>query len=315
MPLAGLPVSPLPGKRRWLEAAWLLLDVPKADRWCRAADWVYCPAEAYVPTVSARLAVTMHCVNWFEPELPWYNDPEIRWARRRMGIRWRKVLDRAQLVPTVSAFLKQRISALFGTDPAKIVVVGNGVEEEFFAAGRSPPGEPSGKPYLLIVGGLTQRKGADYVLPLAAELARRQPAVEIRVAGQSEARYREAIKQQANIIELGYQGLDALPTLLRRSVALLFLSRYDTFGIPSIEAMAAGTPVIAAHFAALPEVLGDAGIVLDPTQSVAIADIVHRLVREPSYRDDLIQKGLKRAEDFHWSQCVARLHQALQMSG
>jgi glycosyltransferase involved in cell wall biosynthesis len=244
--------------------------------------------------------------------LPWYDAQENRKARRGIQIRWRKILARAQLIPTVSEFLKQRITALFGTDPAKIVVVGNGVEEEFFAARRMPVADAKGRPYLLVVGGLTQRKGAEYVFQLAQELARRDPAVEIRVAGISEAPYDRLAKQHPNIVELGYQGIDRLPTLLRQSVALLFLSRYDTFGIPSVEAMAAGTPVIAAHFAALPEVVGDAGIVLDPTQSGQIADIVHLLVREPSYRDQFIEKGFRRAEQFHWSAAVARLHEALR---
>src|SRR5688572_4704292 len=71
--LHGLPCAGLPA-RRWLEAAWDIVNAPKVERWAGPADWVYSPGEAYVAT-SGRLAVTVHCVNWFERELSWYNEP------------------------------------------------------------------------------------------------------------------------------------------------------------------------------------------------------------------------------------------------
>jgi glycosyltransferase involved in cell wall biosynthesis len=307
-PLVHLPVLGHPLSRGLMERFWILTGHPKADRWAGDADWVYCPAEAYVPLKRARFAATVHCVNWFEPELPWYNDPAIRAARRRMRPRWKAVLDRADRVLTVSEFLKGRIQALFGTDPARIVVVGNGVEEEFFAAGQiAGPSEFQKDRYILVVGGLTQRKGADFVFPLAAELHKRDPGLQIRIAGGSEPQYMEQSKSHPNIFHCGYQGVDALPKLMRESVAVVFLSRYETFGIPAAEAMAAGTPAVVSSFGALPEVVGDAGVVVDAARPETIADAIQRLTDEMPFRRGLIDSGKQRAQRFHWSAAAERL--------
>ena len=87
---------------------------------------------------------------------------------------------------------------------------------------------------------------------------------------------------------------------------LLFLSRYEGFGIPIVEAMASGTPVIAANFASLPEVAGDAGIIVDVSQPAAIADVVQDLASNPARRDSLIAHGYLRAEFHLGSMCRPR---------
>ncbi|HEX4053930.1 MAG TPA: glycosyltransferase [Tepidisphaeraceae bacterium] len=312
-PLAHLPVLGHPLSRSFMERLWLMTGYPKADKWSGNADWVYCPAEAYVPLRRARLAATIHCVNWFEPELPWYNAPATRAVRRRMHLRWKTILDRADVVLTVSEFLKGRIQALFGADPNRLVVVGNGVEEEFFVAGQTPgPSTFDGDRYILVVGGLTQRKGADYVFPLALELEKRDPKIQIRIAGGSEPRYEAQSKSHRNVIHCGYQGTDTLPKLMRESVAVVFLSRYETFGIPAAEAMAAGAPAVVSAFAALPEIVGDGGMVVDVARPDLIAEEIRRLGDDRAFRQGFIERGKRRAREFHWSAAAGRLMAALQ---
>jgi glycosyltransferase involved in cell wall biosynthesis len=314
-PLAPLPADGHPLSRSVMERIWLLTDHPRADRWIDGPEWVYCPDEAYVPTSRARTSATIHCVNWFEPELPWYGDDEVRKLRRRMLPKWKGILDRCDLVLVVSEFLKQRILALFAADASKIAVVGNGVEDEFFAAGKWADLLPSrDEPYIAIVGGLTKRKGADYVFPLASALARRIPRLQIRVAGKSEPEYFEKAKAYSNIVHCGYQGVDTLPLLMHKSIAAVFLSRYETFGIPAVEAMASGTPSIVSGFAALPEVVGDAGLVVDVNQPDAIADSIVRMHEDQQFRAGFVARGFARAEQFHWTAAVAKLLTAIERS-
>lgn len=306
-PLVNLPTRGHPLSRLAMEQCWLRLRRPAADHWAGHPDWIYCPAEAFVAVKRARFAATIHCVNWFEPLLPWYGSPRTVRERRHQFPRWKRILNDAHLVLAVSEFLKQRITVIFGTDPARMAVVGNGVEEEFFAAAQQPPPRLDDDPYVLVVGGLTQRKGADYVFPVAAELAKRDPRLQIRVSGVNEPAYFERSKSFPNIAHIGYQGTNTLPGVMRRSIAVMFLSRYETFGIPAAEAMAAATPAVVANFAALPEIVGDAGIVVDVHQPQSVVESILRLREDQAYRQEVIARGRRRSERFHWSGCVERL--------
>jgi glycosyltransferase involved in cell wall biosynthesis len=312
-PFASLPVAMLPTRRSWLEKTWSMVGAPAADRWCPSADWVYCPMEAYVATTRARLAVTIHCMNAFETELPWYS--AVKAERTRWWWKLRRAYRRDDvLILAVSEFLKDRLVHLFDIRPERIAIVGNGVEAEYFKAAPAPP--PTGPPYLLVIGGLTQRKGGEATLAVAKGLRDRGSDIEIWVAGASEPTLVEAAAAHPNVKHLGYRGVHTgLPDLLRGSLALSFLSRYETFGIPAVEAMAAGTPAIVSHFAGLPEVVGSAGLVVDSTRPGEVVDHVIRLAASPVERADWIARGKVRSLDHTWAKCADRLCTVLKRFG
>jgi glycosyltransferase involved in cell wall biosynthesis len=313
-PVLSLPHDLIGVKRFAIEKSWSIFNAPSAERWIDGdADWVYSPAEAYLPTKRARAALTVHCMNWFDPDLPWY--PQMSRARLAWRVRlWRAYLKQDLLVLTVSHFLRKRMSELFELDPNRIAVVGNGVEQTYFDSGALPT-EPfaTDPPYLLVIGGLTQRKGAPDVIRLANLLRDRKSPVQIWVAGGSEPEYAAATADHPAVRHIGYKGVDSgLPELIRGAVAVLFLSRYETFGIPAAEGMAGGAPVIVSQYAALPEVVGDGGIVVAVEDSAAVLDHVDRLMTDQEYRRGWIERGRARALASHtWDGCVDRLLNAL----
>jgi glycosyltransferase involved in cell wall biosynthesis len=310
--LADVPVRVCPFPARPLHLLWRHVGWPKAEAWAGDAEWLYCPSELFVPVRRLNFASTIHCVNWFDPELPWYGRPETALARRRIERIFRGIFDEAQIILTVSEFLKAGICHLFSVAPERIGIVGNGVEECFFTAGRQAqsipqlPGEPA---YLLAVAQLTERKGAGYYVALADALLRRNSKLRLKIVSglNGDAQWIAQAGRRENIELLPYLPGEQVAVLMTQSVAVLVLSRYESFGIPAVEAMAAGAPVIAADFAALPEIVGDGGVVVNAANSEEIADLVLDLVSDPARRQALIERGSQRARHFSWRHCVSRL--------
>lgn len=304
--LADRPAHPFRASRALMERWWYVARTPPAERYWPEAQWVYVPNEAYVPVRRAKLAFTIHDLDYVEPDLPWSHLPEVRRARRAWLAKLRPMCRRADVVLAVSAFTRQRIVELLGVAPEKVAVVGNGVDDRFFALA-DLPAAPTDRPYLLQVGAMIDKKGARAVLALARELAARKSPVEIRISGKIEEKFQSAVAALPNIRPLGYVPDDALTGALRGAVALILLSRYEGFGMPPLEAMAAGVPAVVSHHASLPEVVGDAAAVVDPEAPESVAEAVDRLLGDPAHRAAMIARGRARAEGFRWSACVDRL--------
>ena len=310
-PLYRLPMRTFPTLENATERAWKLLGLPYMDNYLPDdTDWLYAPMETYIPVLKCPVAVTIHDIQAFEPNLPWSRSWQQGFFRYKWG-RWvRRTLSDCRVVFTVSEFTKQRMINLLDADPQKIVVVGNGVEQSFFNIASANPCElerPVEAPYTLIIGGLRQKKGGDYVLAVAQALRQRQSNLHIVVAGESEAHYIKVVQDHANVILLGIVADEDLPRLLRGALSLLFLSLYEGFGIPALEAMAAGIPAVVSNQAALPEVVGEAGIVVEPDATYDIVDVLIDLDNHPRLREHYIQRGQKHASQYTWSRCVERL--------
>ena len=309
-PLAQVPVTPLPLRRKWLEMSWWAMNWPNADRWCRGSDWIYSPVEAFVATRDVPLAVTVHDTHAFETDLPWSNTMDHQRFRKRWEWLFGAIRRRAKLILTVSQFTKARLVTLLGFDPARIEVVGNGVDEAYFRD--VTPVDLPAEPYLYVIGGLTRRKGGDHLIELAKRLKTARSDLRILVSGNGEGDLKLQADAMGNVRRLGYVPLERQVALLRGSRLLLFLSQYEGFGIPAVEAMAAGTPAIVSNSAALPEIVGDAGLLVNASEPEAVLESVFRLERDESLRRDLIERGRRRAAELRWSHCVERLVAALR---
>jgi glycosyltransferase involved in cell wall biosynthesis len=307
-PLARIPAHRLPAGRRVMEGMWERFDLPKVDRWCADADWIYTPTEAYIASGRPRLAVTVQDLHGLETALPWSNTPRHRALRRRWLTMFKPIVEHADCLLAGSVFTRGRIIDLLGVKSERVAVIGNGASEAFFApASDAEPGNLPAEPYVMVIGGLTRRKGGDLVLRAAATLERELPGLGILVAGAGEPEFDAAAAGLRNVTLLGFVETHRLASLLRGAVAMMFLSRYEGFGIPVVEAMAAGAPVVASRCGALPEVVGNAGLLVDAENPAEVAASIRTLLTDGVARKELRALGRARAEDYRWDGCVQRL--------
>jgi glycosyltransferase involved in cell wall biosynthesis len=178
-------------------------------------------------------------------------------------------------------------------------------------AGMSHGAEPvPSRPYYLYVGSRSSYKNFDLLLAALARCASSRPEVGLCVVGLP---FSDA--ETSRMVELGVAGRvelvahppdSHLAKLYRCSVALVYPSLYEGFGIPPLEAMACGTVAVAANTSSLPEVVGDAGILFDPRALDELTDILLSLMENPGRREALILKGKERAKQFSWDRTAAR---------
>lgn len=218
-----------------------------------------------------------------------------------------RVLKRADGLIAISESARDDAVRLLGLDQNKIVVAYPGIDERFFSA---VPHRPA-KPYVLFVGTLEPRKNIDTLLDawleLPLELRQEHDLVLAGPTGWNSARTLDRIRSGiAGVRYAGYVPEAELPALTAGASVFVYPSLYEGFGFPPAQAMAAGIPVITSDVSSLPEVVGDAGILLDPRDSFAIRDAMQRLLLSPSERERLGAAARQRARRFTWQESARR---------
>jgi glycosyltransferase involved in cell wall biosynthesis len=209
---------------------------------------------------------------------------------------------RADRVLAVSERTKRDLIEQYALPEEKIVVTPNGVDKAFGPEGA----RREGAPYALFVGTLTPRK--DPVTAIEA-LALTKTELRLVLAGPhkgSEGAARAAVARlglEDRVEFAGHVPRQELAALYRGAACLVFPSRYEGFGLPVLEAMASGTPVVTTTAGALPEVAGDAAVLVDPGDPVGLADGIKRALAD---RERLVQVGLERARRFSWTETARR---------
>jgi glycosyltransferase involved in cell wall biosynthesis len=165
-------------------------------------------------------------------------------------------------------------------------------------------------PPILFVGNVEPKKGIGILLDAVALLERRGQARQLLVVGTEGWRYGRLPERMARmesrglVVRTGYVSREELPAIYRSAAAFAFPSTVEGFGIPPLEAMACGTPVVCAMHSGLIESAGDAALTVPPGSSEALAHALHRVLVHPDLQEHLRQAGLERAEQFRWSQAV-----------
>lgn len=245
-----------------------------------------------------------------------------RWSRR-FG-RW---LSDAARVIVPSEATKRDLVAFEGVDEAKVSVVHHGVDAETFAAVpvaslyRARLRYGIDGPYVLSVGGIEPRKNLVALVRAFAEL--RPDAVLVIAGGPVRWIPEEAGRLRAEVEALdpdvgrrvvltGYVSDGDRAALTAGAMAVAYPSRYEGFGLPVLEAMAAGVPVLTSSVSSLPEVAGDAAVLVDPTDVSSIADGLQRLLADDALRERLREAGRARAATFTWQETARRTANVLR---
>lgn len=303
--MAGLPIETHWLPEMLMERMWKLASWPPFPGDQKGFDCIYGPAEVRFPKTTIPSIVTVHDAQAFETSLPWSQT----WEHRLFGAKWQfwmpKVCREAACIATVSEFSKQRLSEFLQIDPARFAVIGNGISDVFFQ--QEPEPFESRKNSIVIIGGLRTKKGAAATIAVAEQLRRLGSPLILDIYGQHNSEWVRQAASHPNVVLHPYAADEVVAGRLKSAVALLFLSLYEGFGIPAIEAMAAGTPAVVANAASLPEVVGDAGVVVDYEDPRHVADVLERLRTDAAMHTRLVHKGVARARHYTWDACVDRL--------
>jgi glycosyltransferase involved in cell wall biosynthesis len=306
----------LPASTRNILRWWRVKPWPPLDWWTGPVDWVYCPAEYFVATSRARVAVTSHDVLQtlkFEP------------ARKRDLLR--RVFARSDLILSVSHYNTQQLHGAFSIPADRVAYVPNGAEDLFFKPApdhersliRADLGLPPQVPYLLSVANFQPRKNLLRLVQAATripEIASGELGLVLIGAGAPEEavalrQAAAAAGRRALICMPGYRQGTALRAAYAEATALVFPSLCESFGIPAVEAMAQGTPVALADSTALPEIGGEAAWYFDPTHEESITATLRRLLDDGQERSRRIELGRSIAAGYNWQAANNRLAEAL----
>ncbi|MCL4535853.1 MAG: glycosyltransferase family 4 protein [Bacteroidetes bacterium] len=282
------------------------------------------------------LFVPAHVLPWLHPrrsvvtvcDLGYLYYPQAHPRLRRLYLHWGTLCSAraARLVIAISEATKRDLVERYRIPAEKVRVVHLAADPSFrpdidlaaVQAVRDRYGLAAR--YFLFVGTLHPRKNLECLLEaMALVTARHRAPLELVVAGkpgwQGDALMRQASGLPVRF--LGYVPQDDLPLLTAGALALTFPSFYEGFGLPALEAMACGTPVIAADASSLPEVVGDAGLLADPHRPEAWAEAMVCLAEDEGRRAELRRRGLERARQFSWHRCavetMAVLEEALRL--
>lgn len=242
-----------------------------------------------------------------------------RWAMR-FGIK------HAKRIIAVSEFTKKDVIERFGADPQKIVVAEHGFDRSHYRPRKK--GEKVNsirilklRPYILFVGRIEKKKNIDGLLEayriIKTRSTKSYKLVLIGKPGFGHEQFQDQVRRFPSFIRhdvhfLGWVGEEETAEFYRNAALFVFPSHFEGFGIPVIQAMASGVPVVCSNTTSLPEVAGDAALLVDPHDPKIIASAMQKALEDRSLRKSLIKKGLRRVRKFSWEKSARKTLRVLE---
>jgi alpha-1,3-rhamnosyl/mannosyltransferase len=280
--------------------------LPVLDWLAPGADVFHASGLTRHPPRRPRLTATIHDMTcWLMPEL--HPAANLRADRNFEGI-----LRRADGLIAVSESTKTDAVRVLGIRPEKITVIHSGIAAPFFDAGAEGIDAVRARyglkrPFVLFVGTIEPRKNIDMLLDGYEALpASVRQEFELVVAGPMGWASAETAARVRSVRYLGYIPEPDIAPLTAAAAVFAYPSLYEGFGFPVAQAMAAGTPVITSNVSSLPEIAGDAALLIDPRSLEELRNALSRLLLSPTLRAELAGKGRARARAFRWEACAAQ---------
>jgi glycosyltransferase involved in cell wall biosynthesis len=316
----------------WLARLWHRLRLPLAVETLAGTQDLFHATDFVLPPTSrrSRTLLTVH-------DLSFIRDPDSATPqlRRYLNTVVPQSVARAHHVLADSLATKDDLIELYNTPSDKITVLYSGVDFRF--APEKQRGEEERirqryklghQPFILSLGTLQPRKNYGRLISAfgrVADVSRwidGKPVFHNLVIVGKQGWLFDSIKAdvarlgiRTRVIFPGYADDQDLPALYRAADLFVFPSLYEGFGLPPLEAMACGTPVVTSNVSSLPEVVGDAGLTVDPTDIYALADTMGRALQDTYLRQQMIERGLARAAEFTWLRAARQLLQVYQQIG
>lgn len=229
-----------------------------------------------------------------------------------------RILHDSRLVIADSEHTRSDILDHYDVPAGKVKVIYPGYDSSaFFCSGPNSSPQPRQDPYILYVGNLLPHKNLPRLLDAFALLRRRLPC-RLIIRGEGRPAHARLLRERIESLGLrdavasaGYTGEDSLRQLYSDAACLVLPSLGEGFGLPVLEAMACGTPVITASASSLPEVAGDAALMVDPYDALGLADAMYRTLTDSGLREDLRQRGLRRVAAFSWRRTALEVSRLL----
>jgi len=298
---------------RWptLQAlAWRALanytPLPVLQRQARGADVFHATNLTRRPPRGPKLTATIHdLTSWTMPAL--HARGNVRADRA-----FASLLERADALIAVSQNTKNDAVRVLGLKPEKITVIHSGIAPAFFAVTPEAVAAVRARyrlerPFLLSVGTIEPRKNVDGLVRAYRALppSLRQQ-FDLVLGGPMGWAAPETAALVHSVRYLGYVPESDLPPLTAAAALFAYPSFYEGFGFPVAQAMAAGTAVVTSNTSSLPEIAGDAAILVDPHSERELRDALERMLLSAGLRDALAARGRHRAAQFHWEECARR---------
>lgn len=280
-------------------------------------DLFHAPHYVLPALVPCRSIVTIHdCIHLMFPQ---YLPNRIAYGYARASL-W-AATRRSDRILTVSEASKRDILRFFRVPPEKITVIYNGIDERFSIAPAEDEVHRVRERYhlrddfILYAGNIKPHKNLERLIEAFCQLRRDTgfDNLKLLIIGDEISKYqvlRRSVHRHnlhKHVRFVGFLPDETLAVLYRLASLFVFPSLYEGFGLPPLEAMASGTPVVTSNVSSLPEVVGDAAVLIDPYDTESIADGMRRALTDPALRADLTARGLERARAFSWDRSVRQI--------